>query len=38
MTSADTNFYQFDGCYSRPSFTSFDASLNISYTKFNYIL
>ena len=32
MTSADTNFYQFDGCYSRPSFTSFDASLNISYT------
>jgi hypothetical protein len=31
MTSANTNFYQFDGCYSRPSFSSFDASLNLSY-------
>jgi len=32
-TDINNNFYQFDGCYSRPSAANFDASLNSKFNK-----
>ena len=32
-TNVNTNFYQFDGCYTKPSATNFDASLNSKFSR-----